>query len=141
MAADLPLKLLLITFAGLVNRDQSRLIAYLIEENRVFRELQGKKRLRLNDDQRRRLAAKAKLLGCPIRRSGVAVRQWDMCIRMRARLHGPWVKPLIAPVRHLLRDLPIPVRILLSRLASKELDSVGDPRWWLSGARVVRVAV
>jgi hypothetical protein len=27
MAADLPVKLLLITFAGFVNRDQSRLIA------------------------------------------------------------------------------------------------------------------
>ena len=63
MAADLPLKLLLITFAGFVNRDQSRLIAYLLEENRVFRELQGKKRLRLTDDQRRRLAAKGKPLG------------------------------------------------------------------------------
>jgi hypothetical protein len=35
MPADLPLKLLLITFAGFVNRDQSRLIAYLLEENRV----------------------------------------------------------------------------------------------------------
>ncbi|MFT7537036.1 MAG: putative transposase [Hyphomicrobiaceae bacterium] len=63
MAADLPLKLLLITFAGFVNRDQSRLIAYLLEENRVFRELQGKKRLRLTDDQRRRLAVKGKPLG------------------------------------------------------------------------------
>ena len=63
MAADLPLKLLLITFAGFVNRDQSRLIAYLLEENRVFRELHGDKRPRLNDDQRRRLAAKGKPLG------------------------------------------------------------------------------
>ena len=63
MAADLPLKLLLITFAGFVNRDQSRLIAYLPEENRIFRELQGKKRPRLTDDQRRRLAAKGKTLG------------------------------------------------------------------------------
>ena len=36
MAADLPLKLLLITFASFVNR--SRSIADLLEENRVFRE-------------------------------------------------------------------------------------------------------
>jgi len=63
MVADLPLKLLLITFAGFVSRDQSRLIAYLLEENRIFRELQGKKRPRLTDDQRRRLAAKGKPLG------------------------------------------------------------------------------
>jgi len=46
MAADIPLKLLLITFAGFVNRDQSRLIAYLPEENRVCRELPGEKRPR-----------------------------------------------------------------------------------------------
>ncbi len=41
MVDSFPLNLLLLTFAGLVNRDQSRLIAYLLEENRVFRELQG----------------------------------------------------------------------------------------------------
>ena len=63
MAGDRPLKLLLITFAGFVNRDQARLISYLLEENRVFREHLGKKRLRLNDDQRRRLAAKGQSLG------------------------------------------------------------------------------
>ena len=63
MAADLPLKLLLITFAGFVNSEHSRLIADLLEENRGFRELQGKQRPRLTDDQRRRLAAKAKPLG------------------------------------------------------------------------------
>jgi hypothetical protein len=63
MAADFPLKLLLITFAGFVNRDQSRLIAYLLEENRACRELQGNRRLRLTGEQRRRLAAKGKPLG------------------------------------------------------------------------------
>lgn len=35
MADNFSLRLLLITFAGNVNRDQSRLIAYLIEENRT----------------------------------------------------------------------------------------------------------
>ena len=59
MAADLPLKLLLITCAGVGNRDQSRLIAYLLEENRVFHEVQSNKRLRLSDDQRRRLGPRA----------------------------------------------------------------------------------
>ena len=38
-------------------------IECLREENRVLREQLGKRRLRLNDDQRRRLAAKAKGLG------------------------------------------------------------------------------
>jgi putative transposase len=38
-------------------------IDYLQEENHVLRQQLGNKRLRLNDDQRRRLAAKAKMLG------------------------------------------------------------------------------
>jgi transposase InsO family protein len=38
-------------------------IEYLIEENRILREQIAKRRMRLNDDQRRRLAAKAKKLG------------------------------------------------------------------------------
>ena len=58
----LPLQLLLATFAGWVNREQAQVVAYLVEENRVLREQLGKRRLRLTDDQRRRLAAKGKTL-------------------------------------------------------------------------------
>ena len=43
-----------------MNQQQLQLIHYLREENRVLREQLGPKRLRFNDDQRRRLAAKAK---------------------------------------------------------------------------------
>ena len=39
------------------------MIEYLREENRVLRDQLGHRRVRLNDDQRRRLAAKAKGLG------------------------------------------------------------------------------
>ena len=38
-------------------------IEYLREENRVLREQLGGRRVRLNDNQRRRLAVKAKALG------------------------------------------------------------------------------
>ena len=38
-------------------------INYLIEENRVLRQQVGNRRLRFSDDQRRRLALKAKKLG------------------------------------------------------------------------------
>ena len=56
------LQFLLICFAGWINRNQQNLIEYLQEEVRVLKEQLGK-RPRFNDDQRRRLAAKAKTLG------------------------------------------------------------------------------
>src|SRR6266700_211415 len=58
-----PFRLLLISLAGYLNQQQQDVIDYLQEENRVLREQLGNKRLRLNDDQRRRLAVKAKKLG------------------------------------------------------------------------------
>ena len=58
-----PWHILAIATAGWMNREQRAVVEYLREENRIFRELLGKKRLRLNDDQRRRLAAKGKSLG------------------------------------------------------------------------------
>ena len=58
-----PWHILFIILAGLVNREQQRTIDYLRTENAVLKEKLGKKRILLNDDQRRRLAVKAKLLG------------------------------------------------------------------------------
>src|SRR5918996_4516234 len=58
-----PFRFLLISIAGWMNQRQLHMIEYLREENRVLREQLGGRRLRLNDDQRRRLAAKAKGLG------------------------------------------------------------------------------
>lgn len=58
-----PLRFLLISVAGWLGQKQRDAIDYLREENRVLREQLGEKPLRLNDDQRRRLAAKAKMLG------------------------------------------------------------------------------
>jgi putative transposase len=46
-----------------MNQRQLQVIDYLREENRVLREQLGDRRLRLNDHRRRRLAAKAKVLG------------------------------------------------------------------------------
>ena len=58
-----PWQLLSVIIAGWMSRHQQQVIDYLREENRVLREKIGKKRVRLNDDQRRRLAAKGKVLG------------------------------------------------------------------------------
>ena len=57
-----PMPPLALTFAGWVNRSQQDAIEYLKEENRVLREQLGAHRLRFTNDQRRRLAAKAKAM-------------------------------------------------------------------------------
>ncbi len=49
--------------AGWLNRQQQDLIDYLREENRILREQLGRRRLRFTDGQRRRLAARGKVLG------------------------------------------------------------------------------
>lgn len=59
----LPLQILVLVFAGWVNRHQQDVIEYLQEENRALREQLGGKRLRFTDQQRRRLAVKAKEVG------------------------------------------------------------------------------
>ena len=58
-----PLAFILLLFSGWVNRHQQAVIDYLLEENRVLRAAHGFQRLRLTDDQRRRLAVKGKVLG------------------------------------------------------------------------------
>ena len=59
----LALQFVVLTWAGWVNRKQQGVIEYLLEENRVLREQLGGRRLRLTDDQRRRLAVKGRILG------------------------------------------------------------------------------
>ena len=58
-----PFRFVLIAVAGWMNQRQLQIIDYLREENRVLREQLGGRRMRLNDDQRRRLASRAKGLG------------------------------------------------------------------------------
>ena len=58
-----PFRFVVIAVAGWMNQKQQHAIEYLRQENRVLREQMGTRRLRFADDQRRRLAAKAKLVG------------------------------------------------------------------------------
>jgi transposase InsO family protein len=58
-----PFQFLLISIAGWLNQHQQRAVDYLLEENRVLREHLGSRRIRFTDDQRRRLAIRAKVLG------------------------------------------------------------------------------
>lgn len=55
---------LVLSIAGMINREQQQVIAYLTAENRVLKEqLKKHDRLRFTDRQRRLLAVKAKELG------------------------------------------------------------------------------
>jgi putative transposase len=58
-----PFHLLVIALGGWLNRHQPAVIDYLIEENRVLKEQLEGQRLRFTDEQRIRLAVKAKAVG------------------------------------------------------------------------------
>lgn len=58
-----PLAFFILLVSGWVNRKQQTVIDYLLEENRVLLAERAGRRLRLTDDQRRRLAQKGKVLG------------------------------------------------------------------------------
>src|SRR5712664_1445911 len=87
MTTDLsPLRLLLVTLAGWVNRYQPQVIEYLVEENRVLRAQLKGRRVRLTDDQRRRLAAKGQPLGRRILRQVATIVTPDTILRWHQRL-------------------------------------------------------
>jgi putative transposase len=87
MTADVyPLQMLLVTLAGWVNRHQQHVIEYLVEENRVLKgQLEGR-RLRLSDDQRRRLAAKGQRLGRRVLRQVATIVTPDTILRWHRHL-------------------------------------------------------
>ncbi len=87
MIADLsPLRVLLVTLSGLVNRRQQHVIEYLLEENRVLKEQLTGRRLRLTDDQRRRLAAQGRRLGRRVLRQVATIVTPDTILRWHRQL-------------------------------------------------------
>src|ERR1700726_2169931 len=81
-----PFRFILIAVAGWMNQRQLQIINYLREENRVLREKLGGRRLRLNDDQRRRLAAKAKGLGRKLLAEVATIVKPETLLRWHRRL-------------------------------------------------------
>jgi hypothetical protein len=53
------LRMLLLAITGWLAGREREMVAYLIEENRVLRRQVGRRRLRLTDEDRRKLAARA----------------------------------------------------------------------------------
>jgi hypothetical protein len=81
-----PFRFVLIAVAGWMNQHQLQIIDYLRDENRVLREQLGGRRVRFNDDQRRRLAAKAKRLGRPDSGGGLTIVTPETLLAWRRRL-------------------------------------------------------
>jgi transposase InsO family protein len=81
-----PLQVLLVTLAGWINRHQQQVIEYLVEENRVLKGQMKGRRLRLTDDQRRRLAAKGRRLGRRLLRQVATLVTPDTILRWHRQL-------------------------------------------------------
>src|ERR1700676_5593053 len=81
-----PFRFLLIAVAGWMNQRQQHAIEYLREENRILRAQLGGRRLRISDDQRRSLAAKARLLGRKMLAEMATIVTPDTLLRWHRRL-------------------------------------------------------
>jgi hypothetical protein len=81
-----PFQFVVIAIAGWMNQRQLQTIDYLREENRVLREQLGGRRVRFNDVQRRRLAAKAKCLGRKVLAEVVTIVTPDTLLAWHRRL-------------------------------------------------------
>jgi hypothetical protein len=92
-----PFRLLLIAVAGWMNHEQQQAIDYLREENRVLRAQIGRRRLRFDDNQRRRLAVRCgaqKLVGDP---------QDSETARFLRGLAPTWESPFVFSIQRLIR--------------------------------------
>src|SRR3989442_3701959 len=125
MTADLsPLRLLLVTVGGWVNRHQQEVIEYLVEENRVLREQLKGRRVRLTDGQRRRLAAKGQPLDRRILRQVATIVTPDTILRWHRRLIAR--KWTFAPKRPGRPGTMREIASLIVRMAT------GNPAWGYS---------
>jgi hypothetical protein len=81
-----PLQIFLTALAGWLSGRQQDAIGYLVEENRVLRAQLRGRRLRLTDDQRRRLAARGHRLGRAALRQVATIVTPDTILRWHRHL-------------------------------------------------------
>jgi putative transposase len=77
--------MLLLTLTSWLDRQEREILAYLIEENRVLQRQLGGRRLRLTDDDRRQLAARAYRLGRQVLRRVATIVTPDTLLRWPSR--------------------------------------------------------
>ena len=89
-----PLQLLVVSLLGWLQREQHDIIHYLREENRVLRAQLQNQRLRLTDDDRRRLAFRGAALGRRLLAEVATVVTPDTILRWhRQRIARKWTYP------------------------------------------------
>jgi transposase InsO family protein len=101
----------MLALAGWISRHQVQLVDYLVEENRILKEQMKGRALRLNDDQRRRLAAKAKVLDRKVLERVATIVTPDTLMRWHRQLialkwtferHGPGRPEIMKSIRALI---------------------------------------
>src|SRR3954464_12728728 len=78
--------MVLMVLTGWLDRRERHTVAYLIEENRLLRRQLGGRRLRLTDDDRRRLAVRAYRLGRAALREIATIATPDTLLRWHRQL-------------------------------------------------------
>jgi hypothetical protein len=114
------LQMVLSVLTGWLDRREREAIAYLIEENRLLRRQLGTRRLRLTDDDRRRLAARAYRVGRAALREIATVATPDTLLRWHRQLIArKWTYGRKAARRGVLLE----IRRLVVRMAEE------NPTW------------
>jgi len=114
------LQLVLGVLTGWLERREREAIAYLIEENRLLRRQLGTRRLRLTDDDRRRLAARAYRVGRATLQEIATIATPDTLLRWHRRLIARKWTHASQPGR---RKVLIEIRRLVVRMAEE------NPTW------------
>ena len=117
----IPLQMLLAAIVGWLEREQRDVIAFLREENRVLKAQLGRRRLRLDDEQRRRLAVLGGRIGRAVLREFATLATPDTILRWHRDLVArKWTHPRHRPGRP---DVQKAIRRLVVRM------STDNPHW------------
>ncbi len=129
MAAVLqPWQILVAALAGWITRQQDAVIEYLREENRVLKQQLGRRRLRLTDDQRRRLAVRGKAIGRRALTEVASLVTPDTILRWHRQLIAQkWTYKRRSPGRRRVMQVIEELTIRMTR----ENPRLGNPGRWI----------